>query len=122
MVLPRQSNHAANNKYMNDLYNLNEKSIYLQYLDANNLYGWVMVQNLPTHGFEWENREDFTPEKTDGIVKKDKRGYFLEVNVKYPKELPFLVEKMKIKRMEKLVPNLKRKKRYMVHIETLDQA
>ena len=107
---------------MNDLYNLNEKSIYLQYLDANNLYGWVMVQNLPTHGFEWENRADFTPEKTDGIVKKDKRGYFLEVNVKYPKELPFLVEKMKIKRMEKLVPNLKRKKRYMVHIETLDQA
>ena len=122
MVLPRQSNHPANNKYVNDLYNLNEKSIYLQYLDANNLYGWVMVQNLPTHGFEWENREDFTPEKTDGIVKKDKRGYFLEVNVKYPKELPFLVEKMKIKRMEKLVPNLKRKKRYMVHIETLDQA
>ena len=29
----------ANNKYMKDLYNLEEKSIYLQYLDANNLYG-----------------------------------------------------------------------------------
>ena len=29
----------ANNKYMKDLYNLNEKSIYLQYLNANNLYG-----------------------------------------------------------------------------------
>ena len=49
--------------------------------------------------------------------------------MKYPKELhkdhnelPFLVEKMKIKRVEKLVPNLKRKKRYMVHIKTLDQA
>ena len=33
----------ANNKYMNDLYNPDEKSIYLQYLDANNLYGWKMV-------------------------------------------------------------------------------
>ena len=29
----------ANNKYMNDLYNPDEKSIYLQYFDANNLYG-----------------------------------------------------------------------------------
>ena len=33
----------ANNKYMNDLCNPDEKSIYLQYLDANNLYGWAMV-------------------------------------------------------------------------------
>ena len=129
MVLPRQSNAETNNKYMNDLYRLDEKSIYLQYLDANNLYGWAMVQNLPTHGFKWENGAGFTPEKTDGIVKKDKRGYLLEVNVKYPKELhenhnelPFLAEKMKIKRVEKLVPNLKRKKRYMVHIKELDQT
>ena len=37
-------------------------------------------------------------------------------------EMPFLVEKMKIKRVEKLVPNLKRKKRHVVHIKTLDQA
>ena len=42
--------HAkANNKYMKDLYNPDEKSICLQYLDANNLYGSAMVQNLPTH-------------------------------------------------------------------------
>ena len=39
----------ANNKYMKDLYNPDEKSICLQYLDASNLYGWAMVQNLPTH-------------------------------------------------------------------------
>ena len=42
----------VNNKYMKDLYNPDEKSMYLQYLDANNLYGWAMVQNLPTHGFK----------------------------------------------------------------------
>ena len=49
--------------------------------------------------------------------------------MKYPKELhenhnelPFLVEKMKIGREEKLVPNLKRKKRYVIHIKALDQA
>ena len=48
-------------------------------------------------------REKTTPEKIDELVKKDKRGYLLEVDVEYPKglhenhnELPFLVEKMKI--------------------------
>ena len=68
-------------------------------------------------------------QKIDELVKNDKRGYLLEVDVKYPKEmhenhneLSFSVEKMKIGREEKLVPNLKRKKRYVVHIKALDQA
>ena len=116
----------ANNKYMKDLYNPDEESIYLQYLDANNLYGWAMVQNLPTRGFLWKDIEDFTSEKIDKLVKKDKRGYLLEVDVEYPKELhenhnelPFLAERMKIGREEKLVPNLKEKKEYVVQITTL---
>ena len=41
-----------------------------------------MVQNLPTHELLWKKKaEDFTPEKIDKLVKKDKRGYFLEVDV-----------------------------------------
>ena len=55
----------ANNKYMKDLYNPDELSIYLQYVDANNLYGWAMISNLPTHGFKWKKGEDFTREKID---------------------------------------------------------
>ena len=83
------------------------------------------------NGFLWKDAEDFTPKKIDELVRKDKRGYLLEVDVKYPtelyenhNELPFLVEKMKIGREDKLVPNLntKRKKEYEVHIKTLDQA
>ena len=41
----------ANNKYMKDLYNPDKESIYLQYLDENNLYRWEIIQNLPTRGF-----------------------------------------------------------------------
>ena len=77
----------ANNKYMKDQYNPHENSTYLQYLDANNLYGRAMIQKLPTHGFLWEKVEDFTPEKIDELFKADKKGYILEVDVKYPKEL-----------------------------------
>ena len=94
---------SANNKYIKDLYNPDEKSKYLQYLDANNLYGWEMVKNPPTHRFLWKKAEDFTPEKIDEFVKKDKRGYLLEVDVEYPKELhenynelSYLAERMKI--------------------------
>ena len=76
-----------------------------------------MIKNLLTHGFKWKKGEDFTNEKIDQLVKKDKRGYLLEVDVKYSKELhhnhnelPFLAIRMKIGREEKLVPNLKDKK------------
>ena len=34
----------------------------------------------------------------------------------------FLIERIKIGRVEKLVPNLKDKKGYVVHIKALDQA
>ena len=36
--------------------NYDEKveSSYIQYLDANNLYGWAMSQKLHVSGFKWE--------------------------------------------------------------------
>ena len=119
----------ANNKYMPN-YNSEEVSTFLQYLDANNLYGWAMVQKLPTHGFRWINKvEELTPEFINKLVKKDNKGYILEVDVEYPKELhkshnelPFLPERMKIGKVEKLVPNFNKKKKYIVHIRMLDQA
>ena len=43
----------ANNSYMKN-YNIDRKESFLQYLDANNLYGWAMSQKLPVGGFKWK--------------------------------------------------------------------
>ena len=53
----------------------------------------------------------------------------LEVDVRYPKELhdyhndlPFMCAKMRINGVEKLVPNLYYKKKYVIHVKALAQA
>ena len=45
----------ANNKYMKNS-DQNKESSYIQYLDANNLYGWAMSQKMPVDGFKWKKR------------------------------------------------------------------
>ena len=53
----------------------------------------------------------------------------LEVDVKYPRELhdhhndlPFMCEKIRVSGVEKLVPNLHDKKKYVIHVKALKQA
>ena len=116
----------ANNPYMGSEFNPDEKTNYLQYLDANNLYGWAMSQPLPTGKFKWV---EVKPNEIRKLVKRKDKGYLLEVNVKYPKELhdshndlPFMCERMKINGVEKLIANLFDKRKYVIHIRALDQA
>ena len=42
----------ANNKYTKHC-DENEESLFLEYLDANNMYGWAMPEPLPVNGFDW---------------------------------------------------------------------
>ena len=113
----------ANNKYMKN-YDKDMESSYLEYLDANNLYGWAMSQKLPVNGFESQFKEDFIKNYDEDSNK----GYFLEVDVEYPKklfnlhsDLPFLPERKKNK-CDKLVCNIHDKENYVVHIRALKQA
>ena len=46
-----------NNKYMKN-YDINIESSYIKYLDANNLYGWEMSQNLPVDDFKWVKQKE----------------------------------------------------------------
>ena len=43
----------ANNKYRVTEFDPTKDSKFISYLDANNLYGYVMSKQLPTSGFEW---------------------------------------------------------------------
>ena len=111
---------------MGSEYTPGEPTRYLQYLDANNLYGWAMSQPLPTGGFHWV---DIKPDEISKLVNSSEKGYLLEVDVRYPRELhdyhndlPFMCERMAIGGVEKLIPNLYYKKRYVIHIRALDQA
>ena len=118
----------ANNKYMKN-YDKNKESSYIQYLIANNLYGWAMSQKLPANGFKWVENNEINEEFIKNYDENNDKGYIFEADVKYPKklhdllsDLPFLPERMKIDKCEKLVCNLHNKKKYVVHIRSLKQA
>ena len=118
----------GNNKNMKD-YDKDKELPYIQYWDVNNLYGWAMSQKLPVNNFEWiENTSQFNENFIKNYNEESNEGYFLEVDVQYPEishehhDLPFLPERMKIEKVEKLVANLHDKTEYVIHIRNLWQA
>ena len=80
--------HAkVNNKYMKN-YNKHIISSYLMYLDANNLYRWAMSQKVPMNGFKWVTKlSRFKERFIKNYNENSDMGYFLEVDIDYPKEL-----------------------------------
>ncbi len=107
----------SNNKYL-DNYDKESESVFIPYLDANNLYGWAMNNPLPVSDFEW--------------IEEDKLKYWeqapciLDVDLEYPVELhdlhneyPLAPEKINVNKVDKLIPNLNDKTNYVLYHETL---
>ena len=96
----------------------NKEILYILYLDANNLCGWGMSQRLPVNGFKWvKNVSKIDEDFIKNYDEDSDKGYILEVDIEYPKELhelhsdlPFLSERMKINKCGKLVCNMYDKK------------
>jgi len=79
----------ANNKYLKD-YDPEVEDSYLMYLDANNLYGWAMIQRLPTGNFKWKvdlliGKESLKREEIESFLSKytedSDKGIILEVDL-----------------------------------------
>ena len=58
----------ANNKYTKN-HDKNKESSYIQYLDANNLYGCAMSKTLPVGNFKWLDKGDIS-KFNDEFIKK----------------------------------------------------
>ena len=134
---------VANNKYMKN-YDPQKESSYISYLDANNLYGWAMSQKLPTGDFRWIPSPEYI--NLDSYDENSAKGLILEVDLEYPPELhrlhndyPLAPEKMVVReemlsdysreilgregmtigKVEKLIPNLRDKEKYVLHYRNL---
>ena len=120
----------ANNKYM-DRYNKNKLNKYLMYLDANNLYGDAMTKKLPTHGFKWLSIGEIENLFNNQVEQVwEKTPCILVVDLEYPENLhdlhndyPFCPERVECKNgVEKLIPNLRNKTKYVIHYKNLIQC
>ena len=92
--------------------------MYIPYLDANNLYGWAMSKPLPLRNFKWMDEKELENWKNIPCI--------LEVDLEYPEylhdfhnEYPLAAERMKVGNVEKLIPNLRDKKKYTLHCKNL---
>ena len=104
------------------VFNSEEATKYLVYLDANNLFGWAMSQPLPTGGFKWLSDEELK------LPIEEFPSCFVKVDLEYSEDLHdhfaefvpapdnIIPEGSKVK---KLAPNLLPKKEYVCHIRNL---
>ena len=116
------------------------------YWDANNLYGWAMIQNLPYEGFKFLSEEEIKKFDSGPVTENSKIGYILKVDLEYCKELhnlhndytlcPEKIEvkyemlskyckdivdcyNIKVDGVKRLIPNLYDKTNYVVHYKNL---
>ena len=138
----------ANNKYLPN-YSPEEETSFITYLDVNNLYGFALKQPMPYSGFKWVPTESFNNVFKDILFERTAKGYILEVDIEFPRDFhdnlndyplapekrliefhhlsPYqqaLIQEMKKQGAKytntvKLVPDLCRKKGYVIHYRNL---
>ena len=114
-----------NAKYMED-YDKNKQWSYIQYWNVNNLYWWAISEYFPVNNVEWiEDISQFNDDFINYNEESDE-GYFLEVDFQYLEklyeflnDLPFLIERMKIEKVEMLVATLHDKTEYIIRLRNL---
>ena len=72
--------------YISKRYSKSDQNKTIMYWDANNSYGWAMIQDLPYFGFKFLSQKEIN-EFDPNISENSLIGYILEVDLKYCKEL-----------------------------------
>ena len=132
--------------YISKRYSKSDDNTTIMYWDANNLFGWAMIQDLPYCGFKFLSQKEID-EFSLTVSENSPIGYILEVDLKYCKKLhdshsdyPFCPEKIeissdmlskycseiadqygiKVGAVKKLISNLGDKVKYVVHYKNLE--
>ena len=132
--------------YISKRYAKSDDNNTIMYWDANNLYGWAMVQPLPVSDFKFLTKKEINQFNLDSVSENSEIGYILEVDLEYCKELhdlhndyPLYSEKIevnsnmlsrycidiankykiKVGGVKTLIPNLGNKIKYVVHYRNL---
>ena len=122
-------------------YDPEKPNSHISYLDANNLYGWAMSQYFPIGGFRWVDDSQQLAKTIAEHPADGPEGYILQVDLEYPEDLhnahnayPLAPERLLVEKgwmseyqhslvapteVEKLVPNLRNKSRYVLHYRNL---
>ena len=91
-----------------------------------------MSQKLPVNGFKRIEKSRLSILNEifiNNYNENSDKGYFLEVDIDYPKELlnlhkdlPFLPERKKVNKVERLICGIEDKEKYAMHMKVLKQA
>jgi len=132
----------VNNKHTEDGLDTTLPTNFLSLIDANNLYGHLISQPLPTGNFRFLTDDEMKHIDILNVPDDHHTGYILEVDVEYPHDLhelhndyPLAPEKVLITKemlspyaqsftdrhvlSEKLVPNLNNKTKFVTHYVNL---